>query len=214
MPDEFARRVGVFARQGVRQPDFPEAVLKVGLMDLPNRLNLTLERRYERVGHDGDAVVFAFSVADDDLTISEIDIFDAEAETFHQAKSRAIEDLRHEFGDAGHAVDDGERLRAREDDGERFGFFGADNGGGDFNFPLENVAVEEKDGGERLILSGGGDVLFNREVGNERLNFRRAHFEGVAFVVKQDVAFYPVFVSLFGAVRIMFGSNRVANFVE
>jgi len=50
-------------------------------------------------------------------------------------------------------------------------------------------------------LDEGGDFLFDGEVGEEGLDFLRAHLFWVAFVVEEKVAFDPVIVSLFGAVR-------------
>lgn len=65
------------------------------------------------------------------------------------------------MGDAAHPADDGKGFGVGEDRGQGFGFFGADDVGGDVHFHLEDVAVEEEDGGEGLILGGGGDVFFS-----------------------------------------------------
>jgi len=86
-----------------------------------------------------------------------------------------------------------------EDHGQGFGFFGADEVGGKFDFDLENVAVEEENGAEGLVLGGGGDVFFDGEVGDEFLDSFGAHVFGVFFVVEEDVACDPIFVGLLGA---------------
>ncbi len=52
------------------------------------------------------------------------------------------------------------------------------------------------------------------EVGEECLDFGRAHVFGVAFVMEEDVAFNPVFVGLLGAVGVVFGANGVGDLVE
>nr|WP_288090700.1 hypothetical protein [Roseiflexus sp.] len=99
LPDEFAGGVRVFAGEGVGEVDFAESVAEVGLVDALDGLDLTLEVGDEGVGEDGDAVVFAFAVADDDLVVAKVDVFDAQAEAFHQAQSASVEDFCHELGD-------------------------------------------------------------------------------------------------------------------
>lgn len=79
---------------------------------------------------------------------------------------------------------------------------------------VEDVAVEEEEGGERLVLGGGGDVFFDGEVGEEGLDFWGAHVFGVAFAVEEDVAFDPVAVGLFGAVGVVFEAQGVGDLVE
>lgn len=207
LPDEFAGGVWVFAGEGVGKPDFAESVCEVGLVDALDGSDLALEVGDEGVGEDGDAVVFAFAVADDDLAVAEVYVFDAEADAFHEAESAAVEDFCHELGDAAHVGDEGAGFGRGEDDGEGFGFFGADDVGGRVNFDLEDMTVEEEDGAECLVLGGGGDVFFDGEVGDEGLDFGGAHVFGVAFVVEEDVAFDPVFVGLFGAVGVVFGAD-------
>lgn len=51
-------------------------------------------------------------------------------------------------------------------------------------------------------------------MGDECLNFGNPHLSGMALVVIEDVAFTPVQVGLFGAIRIMFGSYGIAELVE
>lgn len=214
MPDEFGGGVGVFACEGVWQVDFAEAVFEVSLVDDFYSFYLQFEMGDERVWEDGEAVVFAFSVTDDDLAVAEVYVFDAEAEAFHEAQSGAVEDLGHELGDVFEVGDDGEGFLVGEDGGEGFGFFGADDVGGELDVLVEDVAVEEEDGGERLVLGGGGDVLFDGEVGEEGLNFGDAHFFGVAFAVVEDVAFDPFGVGFFGAVGVVFEADGLAELLE
>ena len=95
----------------------------------------------ERVWEDGEAVVFAFSVADDDLMVAEVYILDTEADAFHEAKSGAVEEFCHELGGALHFVDDGDGFVVGEDGWEGFGFFGADDVCGEFDLDVEYVAV-------------------------------------------------------------------------
>ena len=122
--------------------------------------------------------------------------------------------MGHEFGDASHLVDDGEGFAAGEDGGKAFGAFGRGGEKDRVKFFLEDCAIEEEDGRESLVLGGGGDVLFDGEVGEEGLDFWGAHFERVAFVVVEDEAAHPVEVGLFGAVGVVFGAQDVAGLVK
>lgn len=51
-------------------------------------------------------------------------------------------------------------------------------------------------------------------MGNEGLDFGGAHVVGVAFVVKEDEVFDPVFGGLFGAVGVMRKADGVGDPVE
>ena len=82
---------------------------------------------------------------------------------------------------------------------EGFGFFGADDVGGEFDLGLENMAVEEEDGTERLVLCRSSYLFFGGEVGEVGLYFVHAHIFGVAFIVEEDEAPDPFLVGLFGA---------------
>lgn len=136
LPDQFAGSVGVFAGEGVGEVNFAEAACEVGLVDALDGLYLPLEGWDEGFGEDGGAVVLSFSVADGDDAVAEVYVFDAEADAFHKAKSASVEDLCHELGDAAHFGDDGEGFGRGEDNGEGFGFFGADDVGGKVNVGL------------------------------------------------------------------------------
>ena len=183
-------------------------------MDVLDGLDLALEGRDEGVGQDGGAVIFTFSIADDDLMIAEVNILDAQAHTFHQAQAAAIEQFCHELRQAGHFGDDGHGFLVGEDDGEGLGFFGADGIRGDIHLDVKNVAVEEEDSAEGLVLGGGGDMTLDGEMCDEGLDLIGAHVFGVAFIMKEDVAFDPVLVGLFGAVGVVFGADGVAHLIE
>jgi hypothetical protein len=77
---------------------------------------------------------------------------------------------------------------------------------------VEDVTVEE--GTEGLISGRGGDVLFDSQMGDEGLDLIGAHVFGVAFIMKEDVAFDPVLAGLFGAVGVVFGADGVAHLIE
>ena len=91
---------------------------------------------------------------------------------------------------------------------------GVDDIGRKFDLDMENVAVEKDDGAERLVLGGGGNVLFSGQMGEEGLDFFDPHFFWVTFAVEDDVAFDPIFVCLLGTERVMLETDGIGDLVE
>ena len=214
LPEPFFGGVGVFSGEGVGQVDFAVAGFEVLLMNVSNGFEVRLQMRDQRIGEHGEAVFFAFAVADDDLVVTEVNILDAQTQTFHEAQAAAVEYLGHKLGNAGHFVDDGHGFLVGEDDGQGFGFLGADDVGGEGKVYFEDVAIEEDDGAECLILGGGGKLFLGGEVGDEGLDFFCAHIFGMAFVVEEDIAFDPIHICFFGAGGVVFGADGIADLFE
>ena len=78
----------------------------------------------------------------------------------------------------------------------------------------EDLAIEEEQRAEGLVLRGGGDVALDGQVGEERLDLRAAHIFGVALAVEQDEAPDPIDVGLLGADGVVLDANRVAHLIE
>jgi hypothetical protein len=76
------------------------------------------------------------------------------------------------------------------------------------------MLVEEEQGAEGLVLRRGGDVAVDGQIGEEVVDFRFTHFDGMALAVEQDVAFGPVVVRVFGADGVMAHAARVAEAIE
>ena len=68
---------------------------------------------------------------------------------------------------------------------------------------MKNVAVEEKQSSEGLVLGAGGDVTVDGQMGEESFDLGGAHVDGVAeafrSLVEADVLLNPAEVALFGA---------------
>lgn len=183
--------------------------------------NLAAQVRDDSFGQGNDAVFFAFAIAHSDGAVFEVNIFDAQAEAFHQAQAGAIEELGHEFVDAGHAVDDLEGLLPGKDSGETLGAFGrGEEDGGDLF--VEDFSVEEKDGAERLVLGRGGDIVLVGKMEKKGLDFGGAHLARVMGnlaevqpgVMETDETADPIEVGLFGAVGVVFGAQGLADAVK
>jgi hypothetical protein len=57
-------------------------------------------------------------------------------------------------------------------------------------------------------------VLFDRQMGQKGLDFGAVHSFGMLLVVKEDEAFDPIEVGLFGTDRVVFGPPGVADLIE
>ena len=90
---------------------------------------------------------------------------------------------------------------------------GTDDIGGKFNLDMENVAVKKEDGAERLVLGGGGNVLFSGQMGEEGSDLFDPPFFWVAFAVEDDVALDPIFVCLLGAEGVMLETDGIGDLV-
>lgn len=173
------------------------------------------QRRNHTIRQGCLAVVAAFTVVDNDAPIFKVDVFDAQAQTFHKAQPGTIHDLHHEFVGGGHVLNDGFGFVFREDSGDTFASFWADEAEiGLVEFEVQDIAIEEQYGTDDLILGGCRCFAIYDEVGNELFDLRSAHFLWMALVVKEDVLPHPFNVGFFGAGRILLEANMLAILVE
>lgn len=68
-----------------------------------------------------------------------------------------------------------------------------------WNLLPQNLAIQEQDGGQRLVLGGGRDMPLVGERRQERGHLRLPHLAGVAHAVVTDVAAHPVRIRPFRA---------------
>src|SRR5262245_450948 len=79
---------------------------------------------------------------------------------------------------------------------------------------VENVAVQEEQCAQRLVLGRGRDLAVDGERGQERGYFGRAHLDRVPLAVEEDVPPDPVNVGLLGAAAVVPGADGLADAVE
>src|SRR5512138_1473792 len=157
LPGKFARRVRVFHTEGMGKIDFAQPRREIIIVENANAFDLTFDGRDEGIRQRGDAILLALAIADRDGLVVEIDILETQPDAFHEAQSGTIEELSHEFMDAGKLVDDPQDFCVGQDGRQAFRTFGA----GDrdrFDLLTKYFAIEEEDGAERLVLGGGSDV--------------------------------------------------------
>jgi hypothetical protein len=175
---------------------------------------MALEGLNEGFGEDGGAVAGALGIAEHELTLIEIQIFDSQAHALGEAQPAAVEPFGHELVGPGHAVEHLVHLALGEHDGQAFRPFSAHGLQVELERLCEDVAVQEEQGAEGLVLGGGGAVLVTGEVGKEGFDFYLTHMARVPFAVEEDEASHPVQVLAFGAQRVMFAAQGVARPIE
>ena len=79
---------------------------------------------------------------------------------------------------------------------------------------LEHLLVKKQQRAESLVLSGCSDAFFDRKMSEKFGDFFLAHFVWVAFAMKENVAAYPIHISLLGTDRIVFHAQLPADPVE
>jgi hypothetical protein len=76
---------------------------------------------------------------------------------------------------------------------------------------VEDLAIQEENGAERLVLCAGGDLALNGEVSEEGFNLRFAHVARVARAVEENDAPDPGEVGGFGAEGIVLAAEGFAD---
>jgi hypothetical protein len=113
-----------------------------------------------------------------------------------------------------HVGEDDTDLFAAEEDGKAGGADGADDVVDPGEIAADDVAIEEKEGGEGLVLARGGEILVCREGGEEGGDVGGAELARVAKGVEMDVADDPQGVGALGALAVVAGANGGAELVE
>ena len=93
LPDPIFVSVFVFAFEGIGQVDGAKAFGEVFYVKGFDVAQVKAQRFNDGIREDGNAVIFAFAVADDDGVVVEVNVFDAQAHTFHDAQAAAVPGL-------------------------------------------------------------------------------------------------------------------------
>ncbi len=84
----------------------------------------------------------------------------------------------------------------------------------EFEFSIQHLLVEKKQGTEGLILGRGSDFRLDGKMSEEQGDFGFPQFVWMAFPVENDVSTNPVYVSLFGTEAVMLDPQVPANAIE
>jgi len=77
----------------------------------------------------------------------------------------------------------------------------------------EDAAVQEQEGRESLVLSGGGNLFLGGKVAEELFDFGRPHCAGVAQLAEADKTFVPLDIGFLSANGVSAQADGVADAV-
>jgi hypothetical protein len=146
--------------------------------------------------------------------LGEIDVLNAQPDALADPQAAAIEHLGHQLVGTCKTGKEGDDFTLREDRGQVSGALGSHRLQVEIQRLKKDMFVQEGDGVECLVLSGGGDIALNGEVSQESFDFGLPELGRVALVVKEDEAPDPVDVSPFGAESVMFALQDVVQTIE
>src|SRR5205823_1016695 len=118
-----------------------------------------LKLGFDRGGKQGDAILIALAVTDDDLVQFKVDIFDAEPQTFEQPKAGAVKDLGQQLVCAGQGGDNAAGFVAGHNQRDALGTWSTDETGEFAEFQVKHFVIKKDEGVQRLILRGRRDLL-------------------------------------------------------
>ena len=214
LPGPFLGGARVLPGEGIGQEDVGLVGIEVlGVEDADLR-QMFGQRLFEASGEHGEAVLLAFAVPDGDLVHFEVNIFDAEAQAFHEKQTRPVEKGGHEVGCAVQGVQDRLDFGAGEDDGETFGPSGRGDAGEGRQRNTKGFAVEEQEGVAGDVLGGSGDVLLDGQVGEVVTNGVGAEGGGVSFAVEDDEASDGGKIAVLGAEAEVLEANDGADLFQ
>ena len=150
--------------------------------------------------HD-DAVLISLALANQNLVALAIDILDAQAAALKKAHAGSVHEPGHQQVKSRAAFDGVQHLphfRARQDDRQALAAPGP-HCVQSAQLHFEHLLVEEDQGIERLRLRACRHLIAHGQVGQVFLQLAAAHFRGMPFVMKEDVALDPLHVTFFGA---------------
>ena len=122
----------------------------------------------QNCGHDGQAIFPTLAVTDDDLSMFEIDVLDAQLKGFQQTQPASVEKPAHQPIPARQIVQQGARFGARQHDGQPHRTFGVDEIAEPGELSTENHLVEEQQRREGLVLGRSAHLPRVGEARKER----------------------------------------------
>lgn len=169
------------------------------LMPFVDSVEVGQQRRRERLGEHGAAVLAALAVAHQDFVTGEIEVLYAQAQGLEQAQPRAVVELGDE---AIGALEFGQQeinIVTRQDDRQPLGTARPHRAGDAAGIDLKELLVPEEDGTKGLVLGRGADLAFNGQVRQEMVDLGCPHLQRVPLAVEEDEAAHPGDVGLLGA---------------
>lgn len=212
LPDPGLGGSRIFQGQRERQVDLTEPVGEIHIEGMPDAGEVGDQGGGQRCGEDSVAIFGPFAIAHENLVLFEVDIFNAQVDALHEAKTAAVEQLGHELLDSLEAFEYGARFGFRQDGRQSFGSSGAQGLDGFGDFLSENGTEEEENCAEGLVLCGSGDLAIDSQVIEIGFDLVFSHAARVFEIVEAKEASDPAQIGSLGSFGIVFALQRTAHF--
>lgn len=157
--------IGVLDFKGMGQRD-PFAIIKhkVLLECLPGLGKVGQQVVFQRIGQDRDPILVSLAGTDGKGCPFEVDILDPEGGALLEPQPATVDQPDHEQVNAAQVAEDPRDLLFAENHGEPPPILGADGFGDIVELLVENVAEEEEQGVECLVLGRGGNLALDGDM--------------------------------------------------
>jgi hypothetical protein len=131
-----------------------------------------------------------------------------------EAQAGAIQQDRHEPRCAPQLTEESTHLVSARDYGQADCLLGPDHVVEPGQLLAEDVAVQEEERAQRLVLRGRRHVARGGQRARELAHLRRAHLGRMALAMEEDVAAGPRHIRLLGPPTVMTGADGLTNSVQ
>ena len=149
-----------------------------------------------------------------DLAVVEVDILDAQAQTFHLPHAGAVNEAGDQTVDAGGFIEQPAHFRSAQHHGQSLWLLSPNHIIKPVKLVIEHLLVEGQDGRKRLVLCGGCHLSCHCKVRQEGRNLLLTHLVRMALVVEQDETADPLYIGLLGSQALMPDPNGFPDAVE
>jgi hypothetical protein len=161
----------------------------------------------------GDPVFVTLTFSDNNVSGSEVKVFDPQSQPFRQSQSRPVQQISYQPGNAIECIEERSYFLPSEYRGQSLRVFGWDDVSEPSQFLHQHVTVQEEEGMERLVLCRSASVSVHGKGCEKLFDFYFTHLTRVLLVMKEDEAFDPVDVGLLGLVTIVPKAKHVTDLV-
>ena len=179
-----------------------------------NNLEVLSHRIGQHHREHGSSILLPLAVADDDHPRHEVDVFDAETQSFEQPHAGAVEKGDDELRRSAHLGENRPHLVLREHDRKAPRLARSHHILQPRERIVEHMSVQKEQSAQCLCLRRAGNVLARREVSEKGVDLLGSHGGRMTLVVEEDEPSNPAGVGFLGPDAVVPHADGVANTVE
>jgi len=199
LPWPLATGVRVLAPQSQRQFHPAGAVTKIHLVLLLDHREVPGQFGFHNGRQHGHSILVPLATADGQLVPREVDILHPEVRAFEQPQAGAVEEHGHQAGHAVHLEEEGPNLLPGEHDREPRRALRPDHVVEPWQVLLEDVAIQEEERAQCLVLGRRRHVALDGERAEELRDLRCAHLGRMTLAMEEDEPADPRQIGTLGA---------------